>query len=65
MAAWVGCLPRGGGCLPKEVFSQGGGVCRGGGCLPKAGVCQTPPPPVNRMTGVKTLPCRNYVADGN
>ena len=31
------------------------GVCPGEGCLPA----------VNGMTGVKTLPCHNYVADGN
>ena len=53
-----GCLPKGGvvpgrGCAGRGVSAQGG-------C-----VCQTPPPHVNRMTGVKTLPCRNYAADGN
>ena len=39
-----------------------GGVCLG--CLPDT----SPPPPSPRtesQIGVKTLPCRNYVADGN
>ena len=72
----VGCLPRG--CLLGGVVcpgvSAGGvsaqkgvGVSAWGGCLP-SGVCQIPPPPCERndcLTGVKTLPCRNYVADGN
>ena len=50
-----GYLP--GGCLP------GGGE---GGCLPSGGVCPTPPSPCEQNdTGVKTLPYRNYVADGN
>ena len=59
-----GYLPRG--CLP-------GGLPRMGVCPGSTGrvVCQTPPypPRLDRMTewqtGVKTLPCRNFVADGN
>ena len=58
-------------CLPRRGCLPGRGVCpsacwdmSAGGCLPSA--CWDPP--VNRMTdrltGVKTLPCRNYVADG-
>ena len=51
--------------------STQGGVCLGG-CLP-GGVClgehrrdTTPTPEQNDWkTGVKTLPCRNYVAEGN
>ena len=38
----------------------------GGGCLPR-GVClsgRQPPPVTEWQTRVKTLPCRNYVADG-
>ena len=57
-AGWVsaqeGCLPRG--CLP------GGVVCPGG--LPAQEGWQTPPPlRTEWQTGVKTLPCRNFVAD--
>ena len=48
----------------------------GGGCLPRGCVPRVSPPPtisdprhpLNRITdrtGVKTLPCRNYVTDGN
>ena len=65
----VGCVPpsaavavcRGGGCLP------GGGGSGQGGCLPRGDVCQitSPPPWTEWQTPVKTLPCRNYVADGN
>ena len=79
LSALESCLPGGvcqGGCLPRQVSTQGvvclGVVCPGG-CLPQGrlpgvsaqvgvcpgrGVCQTPPTPV------KTLSCRNYVADG-
>ena len=47
-----GCLPRGWGICP-------GGVCPG--WLPA-----TPPPLWTEwQTHVKTLPCRNYIADGN
>ena len=45
-----------GGCLP-------GGVCPGGVC--PGGVWQTLPPWTEWQVLVKTLPCRNYVADGN
>ena len=44
------CLPKGERCLPR------GGVC-------PEGVCQIPPW-TEWQTRVKTLPCRNYVADG-
>ena len=62
-----GCMLRGVGVYPR------GGCLSGGGCLPR-GVLQTPPrtetdtPPCEQndwQTGVKTLPCRNFVADGN
>ena len=48
----------------------GGWVSARGGFLQLRGVWQTSPwtrgrqPPVNRMTDVKTLPCRNFVAGG-
>ena len=52
---------------PLRVSAQGGvcpgGVCPGGVC--PEGVCQTPPLWTQSQTGVKTLPCRNYVADRN
>ena len=32
------------------------GVCLGGGLSLSRGLCPTPLPPVNRQTGVKTLP---------
>ena len=53
-----GCLP--GGCLP-------GGVCCGGsarGVCPGEGVC-LPLLWTEWQTGVKTLPCCNFVAGGN
>ena len=59
------------------VVSAQGRICLGW-CLPRRGVClgvsaqgrgvsaRHPPPPwTESQTGVKTLPCRNYVADGN
>ena len=49
---WVG------GVYPSMHWVRGFlpiGVCPGEGCLPA----------VKGTTGVKTLPCRNYVADGN
>ena len=68
----VGCVPSAavavcwkGGVCPEE------GVCLQG-CLPGAGVClgraclpDTFPLWTEWQTPVKTLPCRNYVADGN
>ena len=63
-----GCLPGGclpGGCLPRGVSVQGGlprRVCPGG--LSQHALRQTTP--LDRMTDrCKTLPCRNFVADGN
>ena len=60
-------------CVPSAAVAVCGGVCpegclpRGGvprGCLP-GGACQTALHEQNdRQTGVKTFPCRNYVADG-
>ena len=56
--------------LHKKIFKQ---ECIPVGCVPSAalavypGGCLPHLPPVNRMTdntGVKTFPCRNYVADG-
>ena len=53
------------------LLGRGGVVCPGG-CLPGEGVCPgvcLPDTHPNRMTdiceNVKTLSCRNYVADGN
>ena len=67
-----GCLP---GCVcPGGVSGQGvctqGGVCPGGVCLAgvsAGGVCLGGPTHLwtESQTPVKTLPCRNYVADGN
>ena len=69
VSAW-GCLP-GGVCLGGvcqgvsawEVSAQGG-VCLG---VSAGGVSRHPSPCEwnDWQTGVKTLPCRNYVADGN
>ena len=59
-----GCLPRGCVCLEK-VSAQGVSAwgCLPGGCLP-GGVSQIPPCEENDwQTGVKTLPCPNYVAN--
>ena len=70
-----GVFAQGGDCPggPGRVSAQGlsawmvsaqGGVCLGV-CLPR-GVSARPPTPVKRITDkCKTLPCRNYVADGN
>ena len=46
---------------PGGVVCMGGGLtAQGGGCLPAT------PQPVDRMTDTcKTLPCRNYVAEGD
>ena len=52
MSAWVGGV-----CL-------GRGVCLGGSAG-RGDVCQTPSLLTECETGVKTLPCRNYVADGH
>ena len=55
-----GYLPRGcaypGVCFPRRVSGQGG-------CLP--GGSARHPPWTESQTGVRTLPCCNYVADGN
>ena len=69
-------LPRGvsawmGGCLPRGV-SVREGVCPGdvsvqGGCLPmgvSAWGWQTPDPPVDRQTPVKTKPSETSFAGG-
>ena len=48
--------------LGRGGVSAGGGSAKGG--VSAQGVCGRHPP-VNRMTGVKTLPCRNFVAGGN
>ena len=55
-------------CLPRGMSVQGG-VCQG--CLPRGVyLCRgmyvaDPPPWTEWQTGVKTLPCRNFVAGGN
>ena len=54
-----GCLP--GGCLPVGLPMRG--ICLG--VSAQGGVCLTPPPWTEWQAGVKTLPCRNYAADGN
>ena len=69
------CLTGGGLCAHGQCVPGcsvcPGGVCSGeaclpGGCLP-SGVCVAdPPPPLTEwQIGVKTLPCRNFVAGGN
>ena len=74
-----GCLPRGvsaqGVCLPRGgVSAQGvsaqGCVCPGVARHPPVGVSaqglpDTPCEQNDWQTGVKTLPCRNFVAGGN
>ena len=70
----LGCLPGGflpqcmvgyvcpWGCLPQCMV---GYVCPGG-CLPQCMLGYSHLSPwIEWLTGVKTLPCRNYVADGN
>ena len=56
-----------GGCLARGVSAWGGcllgGVVCWGGCL--LGVSATPPLWTEWLIHVKTLPFRNYVADGN
>ena len=71
LSAW-GCLLRGfsarGGCLPREVCPGGmsawglstQGVSAQGECL-----LHTPPLWTESQMPMKTLPCNNYVADGN
>ena len=55
--------------LCRRGVSAQGGFCWGG-CLPRGGVClrvcgRPPPQRTEWQTGVKTLPCRNFVANGN
>ena len=50
-------------CLPRGDVCPGGSVCSGG-CLPGGGLPKTPLLWTEWQTLVKTLPCRNYVADG-
>ena len=65
-----GCLPGGPGRVSAQGMSAWGGVCPRG-CLPGGCVCQEGclPDPLplwkELQNGVKTLPCSNYVADGN
>ena len=62
------CLPGGvcpgGECLPHEWVSAYGVSTQWSVC-PEVGVCQTHLLWTESQTGVKTLPCRNYVAEGN
>ena len=64
----VGVLP--GGCLPKGVSAQEGSFCPGRvsaqeGCVSQHTLSQAPPCRQNSWhTLLKTLPCRNFVADG-
>ena len=51
--------------LLGSLYAQWG-VCPGGSVGGWGSARQTPPGEQNDwQTGVKTLPCRNYVADGN
>ena len=60
------CTVRCSGRLGGGGAAQGGGFClKGGGVSAQRVSGRRPLLPVDRMTGVKTLPCRNYVADGN
>ena len=68
-----GCLPRGcllgRGCLPRGCVSTWGcvclwGVCQGEVCIPACTEADTPLW-TEWQTGVKTLPCRNFIADSN
>ena len=54
---WLWVSGRGG-CLPRGCLA--GGCLSGGGCLPDIHRLWT-----ESQTGVKTLTCRIYVADGN
>ena len=70
LSAWVySAVGVTGGCLLEGVICRGC-VCRGGGvcpgaCLPLGRVSQTTPPWTIWQTWAKTLPCPNYVVDGN
>ena len=58
---------KGGGCLPMEVSAQGRvclGGCLSGECTPPPGHRGKHPPWTESQTGVRTLPFRNYYADG-
>ena len=66
----LGVSTRGSVC-PRGVSAWG---VSAGGCLPgvsaqgvsaQRGFCQTPPCEQNHRQVLKTLPCHNYVADGN
>ena len=50
--------------LPVSPSMQCAGGCLLGGCLLPGGVCHSPLW-TEWQTGVKTLPCRNFLADGN
>ena len=61
---------EGGLCLVGSVWGwvsvQGVGLCPGGVGVSVRGSWQRPPPPWTEWhTGVKTLPCCNFVASGN
>ena len=64
-----GVCPGGGGYLPGgggDGVSPGGCLPGGGGmCLLGGGVWPGALPEQNDKIGVKTLPCRNFVAGGN
>ena len=67
-----GSAPGGVGWSGGGAWSGGGGVSGPGGwCLvwgggiPACTEADTPPPPVDRHTLVKTLPWPNFVAAGN
>ena len=55
------CTAQGGVCFRGVCYSKGGCLLPGG-CLPR-GVCHSPLW-TEWQTGVKTLPCRIFVADG-
>ena len=57
-----------GGVCPGRGVSAQGGVCPGGICpggSTQWAVCGRPPVWTEWQTGVKTLPFRNFIADGN
>ena len=59
VSAWVVVCPGRGVCVSQHALGRGV-------CAPVHVGIHTPPPPVDRIldTLVKTLPFRNYVADG-
>ena len=61
---WSGGGSAHGGWLVQGDLLPGGGVVSGLGGFPACTEVDTPPPPVDRHTLVKTLPWPNFVAAG-